>query len=161
MAQRKKKMTKVKAAVEVDEAKVVEEELASDEPAPTEEEAKETEVSEASPVSERKSGAAKASDFLGKKEEEPLIVVPKKVEEVKPVQRWNYVKGDALGEQTHKFAAISVREERDTNFPVDNSTMYVIEWRFDGGPYPVAYVPSKVAEGLRRLNDARRKYAEL
>lgn len=113
----------------------------------------------ASVIEQPKQGASLESFGLA-----PRIIL---VEEVKPqqenesVHRWDKKRGDEIGPLTHRFASISVREERETSIPLDNNIMYIVEWKFEGGDYPVASVPSRVADVLRRAADARRKYAEL
>lgn len=118
-----------------------------------------SQTKEDSPVKDRRSGPTKAADLL-KVEETPSIATVEPVASA-PVHRWQYKKGTEIGELTHKFAAISVREERETHVPIDNQTIYIIEWRFDGSSYPVAKVPSVVASILRNMADSKRKYSEI
>lgn len=75
---------------------------------------------------------------------------------------WRFARGEDIGPCNHRFASIAMQENRDDQIPIDNSTMYVIEWRKTSGDgYPTASVPLVIADYLRSCNDARRKYAEL
>lgn len=160
---RRKKETDPQAATMVeDEALVSEKEALPVNP-------DERDPGEAAPVSERRSGGASTSTFdlagtpLPEEEDVvPDISTPEHGQVASSPRQWREKRGSDLGEASIKFAAISVREERNQHLPLDGNEAYIIEWRFEGGnDYPVAYVPPKVADILRRLNDARRKYAEL
>lgn len=111
------------------------------------------------PKTERPSGAASLESWGMSGTGQVVEVEPASETQAR---NWRFARGEDLGPCTHRFASFSMMEDRDDQIPVDNSVMYVVEWRKKSGDgFPTASVPPVIADYLRSCNDSRRKYAEL